>query len=501
MKNQIKVGAIISYLNIILNILFTMLLTPFLIGGLGDSEYGVYKIIQSFSGQLSIASFGISTLIVRNIVYFKTQNEEEKKENFLFFAIIFTFIVALFILACGGGMYPFLDKIYSHSLSENELLLAKELFIFMVANMALNVISDSYIGIATAHEKYIVSNFVRTLKLVLRFVLIILLIKLGMGSLYIVMIDCFVTIISIIIPFVYSRFILNERPKFHYFDKVLFKQSITFAFAIFLQTIISQVNQNLDNTILGFMTDTSTVTMYSIALSIFTTFSALVTAIRGMFTPGATKLVSKEYSSTQITDFVIKPGRFQFVVAGLVICGFILFGKEFINLWVGDSYEPAYLVTIILLLSSVIPLIETTTVSILDAMMKRLGRSLILVGMCVINIVISIVLINEIGYIGAAIGTAISYFVGDGILLNIYLHKSIGLEIKRMFKEVFKGLLPAVLLSLLLGWALTLIPNGLIFFILKISVFSLMYLILIFFIGLNKEEKNMVTSVLLKMKR
>ena len=108
---EIKSGAILSYLLIFANTFYGLFFVPFLISRLGQGEYGVYKIIQSFSGQLSIASFGISTFIVRNIVYFKTQNEEEKKENFLFFAIRFTFIAALFILACGGGMYPFLDKI------------------------------------------------------------------------------------------------------------------------------------------------------------------------------------------------------------------------------------------------------------------------------------------------------------------------------------------------------------------------------------------------------
>ena len=49
----------IVYVNIFLNLVINFMLTPILLKYLGESEYGVYKIVQSFTGQLAIMSFGI----------------------------------------------------------------------------------------------------------------------------------------------------------------------------------------------------------------------------------------------------------------------------------------------------------------------------------------------------------------------------------------------------------------------------------------------------------
>ena len=77
-SSQIKVGSIIAYLNLFLHLIISVFLTPFLIKNLGQSEYGVYKIIQSFSAQLGIMSFGISTLVARNIVFFNEKKEQKE---------------------------------------------------------------------------------------------------------------------------------------------------------------------------------------------------------------------------------------------------------------------------------------------------------------------------------------------------------------------------------------------------------------------------------------
>ena len=43
--------------------LISLFFTPFLISSLGDAEYGIYRIVQSFAGSLSIMTFGIGTLV------------------------------------------------------------------------------------------------------------------------------------------------------------------------------------------------------------------------------------------------------------------------------------------------------------------------------------------------------------------------------------------------------------------------------------------------------
>ena len=73
MNKQIKYGSLIAYLNIALNLVINFALTPFMLSHLGSSEYGVYKIVQSFTGQLAIMSFGLGTVATRYVVLYNTQ--------------------------------------------------------------------------------------------------------------------------------------------------------------------------------------------------------------------------------------------------------------------------------------------------------------------------------------------------------------------------------------------------------------------------------------------
>lgn len=495
MKSQIKSGAIISYLNIILNMGISIFFTPFLIRSLGESEYGVYRIVQSFSGQLSIMSFGIATLIVRNLVFYETKKKKTEKENFLFFALVATYILAAAILMVGAIMYFMIDGLYKNSLTLKELIVAKKLFVLLIINIAITIICDSYTGIIKAHERFAVAHGFQMFKLILRIALMTLLLNIGVHSVGIVIADCMVSVLIWMIVLIYGRVVLKEHARYHYFDKKLMFQCVSFSAAIFLQTIVNQVNQNLDNVILGMMTSTSVVTMYSLGLSLFTSFNSLVSVVGGLFTPKATRLVANNADGEVLTDFVIKPGRIQLMLAGLAITGFVLFGRNFIHIWVGDQYQSVYLVTIVLLIPATIPLIETVTTSILDAMLKRMGRSIILILMCIANIILSVVLIKKIGYMGAAVGTAISFVVGHGIMLNIYLKKVAGLNIGRLFKDIFHKVLLGIIVAAVAGMPLTFLPNTIMGFVLKVIVYCLIYFVVMYFIGMNSYEKDMVKNM------
>lgn len=151
----------------------------------------------------------------------------------------------------------------------------------------------------------------------------------------------------------------------------------------------------------------------------------------------------------------------------------------------------------ILIIPALIPLIESVTNTILDALMKRMARSIALLGMCVINVVASIILIKMIGFIGAAFGTAISVIVGHGIIINLYLHRCIGLNVPRMFKEIFKGLLPAFLLCLAIGYLISLIPgSNIVFFGIKVVLLVIEYGMIMYMFGMNEIEKQYIKNMI-----
>ena len=70
------------------------------------------------------------------------------------------------------------------------------------------------------------------------------------------------------------------------------------------------------------------------------------------------------------------------------------------------------------------------------------------------------------------------------------------IDIGRYSKELMTGILPAVLLSCAIGMALKLFPEiSWLAFIAKALLYTLAYLLLMWFVGMNDYEKNLVRSL------
>ena len=80
--NQRRWGAVLSYVNIILTVLVGLLYTPLMLRLLGQSEYGLYSLIGSVVGYLSVLDMGLGNTLVRytakNRVDGTTQREADK---------------------------------------------------------------------------------------------------------------------------------------------------------------------------------------------------------------------------------------------------------------------------------------------------------------------------------------------------------------------------------------------------------------------------------------
>lgn len=502
LRSQKKSGIVISYLTLFLNSFFGMFFTPFLISSLGASEYGLYQLVNSFAGYLVILNFGTGAVISRYVALYRTKKDSLGQENFLFQAFMITGILSILTIFVSSALYVGIDGLFGNSLTTVELVKAKQLFILMVTNIAFSFFTNAFSGILTGYEKFAVTNIFKLLRIVLRVILLVILLLLGFKSIAIVATDLFLTIILTVFEASYSFKKLEVKIKFHFYDKALLWMIFSFSSAVFLQAIINQVNQNVDRVVLGAMTDTETVALYSIALVFFTMFSNITGVIGGVFLPQATKMIAANATGEELTDLVIRPGRLQFMVAGAAVAGFILFGQNFIKIWVGDNFLDAYIPTILLLVPTTITLVQNVTIAILDAMLKRMTRSLILAIMAGLNIVLTIILVGELGYMGAAISTSISLVIGNIVLMNLYYHKVIGLNVIRMFKEIFRGTFSSIIIASLLSFPLALILEDTVgYFIIKASTFVIIYGTLLYKFSFNEYEKKILMGSLKKASR
>ena len=80
-KSQIKMGAILSYAIIVVNMLVGILYTPILTAKLGQSEYGLYSLVTSVISYLTILDFGFGNAIIIYTTKYRVSKQKEKEES------------------------------------------------------------------------------------------------------------------------------------------------------------------------------------------------------------------------------------------------------------------------------------------------------------------------------------------------------------------------------------------------------------------------------------
>lgn len=115
---------------------------------------------------------------------------------------------------------------------------------------------------------------------------------------------------------------------------------------------------------------TSAVAIYALGIQFQGIYMGFSSAITSVLLPKVTSMVSNNTDNGELSDLFVKVGRIQFSLLGIIIFGFILFGKEFIILWAGNDYCESYYITLLFLIPLTIPLIQNLGFIILQAKTK-----------------------------------------------------------------------------------------------------------------------------------
>lgn len=496
---QRKSGAILSYVSIIVSTLVQLLYTPFLTGMLGQSEYGLYSLIASIIGYLTVLDLGFGNAIIVYTAKYRANNEYEKEKKMQgMFKVIF-YIIGIFIALIGVALYFCVDMFFGKTMTDVELEKAKIMMLILAFNMVITFAFNIYSSIINAYERFTFQKVMSILNTILKPVLMIPLLFLGFKSITMCLVITFVNILVVLSNYIYCKKKMNVTIKFQGFDKVLFIEMFSYSFFIFLGVVVDKINWSVDQFILGIVSGTVAVSIYSVASQLNHLFVNLSTAISGVLLPKMSQMVAKRASASELTDEMIKVGRIQLLVIFLMVSGFVLVGKEFIIFWVGSEYEKAYYVALLLIIPMCIPLIQNLGLSIMQAMNKHKFRAVITFIMAIFNIILSYFLAKKYGVVGTAVGTTISLVICNIIIMNIYYSKALKLEIRRFWENIMKMSIPFCIPLILIVIFMHYIKlTGITAVIIYGALYTLMYAATVCYLSMNEYEKKLVSKVLNK---
>ena len=502
MKKQISSGIIISFFSQTISIIVGLAYTPIMIRILGQKEYGLYQLVLSVVNYLNLMNLGFNGAYIRYFVLAKAKKDDNEVANINgLFMKVFLIITALCL--CVGGILYFNIGFLGSQLSTNDYIIAKKLLIIMVVNLALSFPNSLYVAYMSANERFVYQKVVGIVLNIAIPILNIPLLYLGCGSVGIVSATLLLTIIRLILNIWYCNTKLQIKINLRFFDKNIFKELLGYTFFIFLSDIVDQLNSNVDKFLLGRLTGTIAVAIYSVGYNLKNYYTTVSWIVPEMFIPEANRLAIDDSKEKELTNVFTKVGKFNNYLMLLVLSGFFLIGRQFISLWVGDEYKISYYATLILMLAGYIPAVQTLGVNIQNAKNMHRTRSVVYFAVACMNVVTSIYFIKLWGVVGTCLGTLLATLLGHGVFMNWYYQRKIGLNILYFWKEMFKWILPVCILT---GIGMVIIQYFMIDSWVKLIFFAFgygcIYVMVLYFIGLDTaQRKNIREKAKLAMKR
>lgn len=499
LKNQLKIGVMLSYLTMGVQMLIHLLYTPVMLNLLGQSEYGTYQLVNSVVSYLGLLSLGFGSSYIR--YYSRYRKEDNKVEiaklNGLF---MITFIViAIVALIAGSFLVMNVSNIFKNGLTVAEISTAKILMTIMIINVAITFPASVFQSYITAKEKFIFQKILSFATTILNPFLCFPLLLIGYRSIAMVIVSSALTLVSFIVNIYYCKKRLNMVFNYREINFSLLKEIAGFSFFIFLNQIIDQINWNVDKFILGMYSGTVGVSVYSLGAVINNLYLSFSTCISNVFVPRINKLVVEE-NKEEINNLFTRVGRIQFIILMLILTGYIFVGKEFMELWGGKEYADSYYVALLLIAPVSIALIQNLGIEIQRAMNMHQFRSIIYTIIAIGNIVISIPLCKKFGAIGSAAGTAITLLIGSGLIMNIFYHYKIKINIIAFWKEII-CFTPAIIVSILCGAILLkfITITSFLTILIWTVLYTVIYFICMWKIGFNQYEKELIKKPVKKL--
>ena len=494
-----KIGVILSYVQMIFEVLSTLLLTPFIISTLGQAEFGVYKLSAAITAYLLLLDLGVGNAIIRYISKYRIEQNRVKERQFFGIATLFYLGISIISFFLGCILVYLFPTIFSTGLTQNEIILGQKLLFITLITVSFSLATMCYNNILIAYENFKVSRLCTIIQIILKIIMSYISLRLGYGSIGIVSVNLFLTILMRLYMMFYVFVKMKLYPIFKNLDRKFVKEIVLYSSLIFIQMIATQLNSTVDQLLLGSFVKSSAVIIgiYGIGTQVVQYFQSIGSAFTSVLMPGIVSMVENNADAKLLNKEMVRIGRIIFMILILIWGCFLVNGNNFIVLWAGKENELAYYVALILMFAYIFVLSESIGTQILWALNEHKEQSYLKMFIVLINILLTIILIKWNPLFGATIGTFLSLILGDVGVMNYIFAKKLKIDLKYYYFNLLKGILPSIVLTVTIGFLMNQVFSitwiGL---ILKVSSMCVIYAICMLVFGMNKYEKSLVKSVL-----
>lgn len=498
--NKLARNITANYVGVVGQIAIAFFLAPYLVHTLGDTQYGIWSIVAALSGYMSLLDLGVAGALTRYVALYSQKNDHHKINTILSSGLFIFSVVAAFIIL----LSPLTAFVMVKFLNFDAELIDTVFFLIIVVSFDISffVIAGLVRGALGGFQRFELINMVRIFSMVYKALAFFIFLEYGFGLLSM----GFISLSSNVLVLIISYYQLKKYYPFvdlglSKVNKVDISKVYNFSKFVFLAMLANQVLYYTDSFIIGYFLSMAAVTYYTIPWSLAEYVKQFCVAISGTYIPAFSELHSANDSKTIYNHFIYGT-KIILILSNLFCVGMIVYGVPFIAIWMGDLYaEKAELLVYIFFVTLYFYAPHLISYSLLQGLNRHRLYSYLSAFIAVVNLVLSIILVQKYGIIGVAIGAAIPQILFFGILIPFYTCKIHDFSFASyVFQTHIKLAIPTALLYAGLSMIKYYVyPDGYLILFFEAGLVSVFYLIAVYVFALSRDEKQHISGMIRKV--
>jgi O-antigen/teichoic acid export membrane protein len=445
-KRKVLQGSASNLFRVVLSMLVSLVLPPFLVHHMVPAEYSAWVLILQLSAYVNLLDFGLQTAIGKYIAEYDTSGDRDASHHLV--STSFTLLALAATIACAAVIVMVLSvpRLF-HQMPASLVPEVRIALLVVGLSAAFALPFGTFLATFTGLQQYVFPTVVSTVSRVGSAAALIILLLLHGTLIELALVMAGFNITTAAIQFMGWKKLVKARVDFSFllFDRKSAAKLVKYGSVLSIWSLSMFFISGLDIVIIGHYhySDTG---FYSLANGPANFMLALVSSAFGPLLPAISSMQVGSTAS-RIGDLCIKITRYCALL--LFVLGLpLLFGAyPLLSLWVGKRYAAqSSLYLEVLVLCNIVRQLAFPYILVVVATGKQHLATIGGVIEAFVNVALSIWLVQKIGAVGVAIGTFAGAFVG----LGMHLLVSIPLTQKAIHMQRSRYLLQGMLRPLLM---------------------------------------------------
>jgi O-antigen/teichoic acid export membrane protein len=489
-----------NWATFLFNAAVSFFLAPYILGELGTTTYGIWALIGSLVGYFGLLDLGVRSAVIRFLSAFHSAGKHERSSDIKSAAVLAFTVAGFLAIVLAAGVSLFIERIFS--IPPGSESAAKIAVVIMGTNVAVALVSGVYGGILTARHRFDLFNAVSVVGTIVRSSAIVIALETDaeishhtdQAIILLAVIQLLASALQLVLLWVLSRKAYPEAETSirRAFSLEHLKTILSFGLLSSAIHVLGALTHNSGTLLVGALLPVAMVTYFSIAESLAEYTRQFLSGITHTLMPAVSSLEGAGRVDS-VTRVLIDGTRYAHLVILPIVATFIVRGDSFISLWMGAEYgKPSgqILTVMSVMLWAVIGHQVCTTTMI--GIGKQRGLLPIFGFEAVTSIALSIVLIQGIGVLGAAVGIMVARLVASLVMDVAYARGVLQISIAEYYRDSIGRPIVAILPFAAVSYAIerTWPAGSLVLFFLQVAIAIPIAILGSWLFGLKSDERT-----------